>query len=101
MISIMEESFSDCRSRKFLDGSWFVYILRCENNALYTGITKDVPNRFKKHCAGLGAKYTKIYKPVQLIHIEKYESHKEAFQRELKIKALPKVEKEKLNNLLF
>lgn len=89
----------DSRSSIFTNGPWFVYILLCSNNSLYTGITKDVQKRFQAHCNGKGAKYTKIHKPLSIIHCEQYENFHLAAKRELEIKALPKIKKIKLNNL--
>lgn len=46
---------------------FFVYILLCENNALYTGITNDLEKRLKTHIKGKGAYYTKVHKPTKLL----------------------------------
>ena len=51
---------------------WFVYMIRCMDSSLYTGITTDVKRRYEEHEKGRGAKYTKVRKPVEilsLIHI--------------------------------
>ncbi|HRH32467.1 MAG TPA: GIY-YIG nuclease family protein, partial [bacterium] len=47
---------------------WFVYILRCKNNSLYTGITNNLESRVAKHQAGKGAKYTRAFGPVTLVY---------------------------------
>ena len=83
----------------FSDGPWFVYIILCHNNSLYTGITKDVNRRFKEHATGKGAKYTKIYKPVCIVHIEEYENHSLAIKREIKIKSYPTKKNQTLHNI--
>lgn len=72
---------------------WYVYILRCGDGSLYTGITVDVENRLKAHRAGKGAKYTRGRGPLELIHQERYGTKSEALRRELEIKALSRQEK--------
>lgn len=75
---------------------WYLYILRCGDGSLYTGITTDVERRFKTHCQGKGAKYTRGRGPLTLVYRETCGSHSQALKRELEIKALPRQEKEKL-----
>lgn len=75
---------------------WYLYILRCGDDSLYTGITTDVERRFKTHCQGKGAKYTRGRGPLALVYRETCGSHSQALKRELEIKALPRQEKEKL-----
>ena len=78
------------------ESSWFVYILRCADNSLYTGITIDVDKRLNEHngITKNGAKYTQGRRPVKLAYIEAIESRSEACKRESMIKSLKKVEKE-------
>jgi len=78
--------------------SWFVYILRCADNTLYTGITTDVDNRIKQHNGvdKKGAKYTRNRQPVQLVYQEVSDSRSDASKREFSIKALKKLQKERL-----
>ncbi len=78
------------------DSSWFVYILRCSDGTLYTGITTRVEQRVKKHNAGNGAKYTRGRRPVTLLFQEKHPNQSSARQREEEIKKLEKRNKEKL-----
>lgn len=78
------------------DGVYYVYILRCEENCLYTGITDDVERRFNEHCAGKGAKYTKSHKPLGVEAVWEAVSKKDASRLEYRIKALTKIEKEEL-----
>lgn len=80
----------------FMEKSWKLYILRCRDGCLYTGITIDVEKRFAAHCAGKGAKYTRGRGPLELVYQEDCGSHSAALKRELEIKALPKEEKLKL-----
>jgi beta-glucosidase len=73
---------------------WSVYIVRCADGSLYTGITKDIGNRIKTHNSGRGAQYTKIHGPVVLLHLEKGFNVGDAMRREKEIKKLPKAQKE-------
>lgn len=76
--------------------SWFVYIVRCRNGSLYTGITTDVHSRVSAHNAGKGAKYTRAFGPVVLVYKKKMKSSTAAKVREAEIKRLTKAEKERL-----
>ena len=68
--------------------SWFVYIARCSDNSLYTGITIDVEARITQHNIGKGAKYTRSRCPVELVYTECAETKGEALRREMQIKKL-------------
>lgn len=72
---------------------WFVYVVRCRDGSLYTGISTDVVARVAAHNAGGGARYTRARRPVQLLYIEKKRSRSTALRREAAIKALPRTEK--------
>lgn len=72
---------------------WFVYIVRCADDTLYTGITTDVAERIIKHNQGQGAKYTRGRGPVILIYQEKQVDKSAASQREAEIKKLTRQEK--------
>lgn len=72
---------------------WHVYILRCSDNSLYTGITNDLTHRIKLHNEGKGAKYTKGRGPVSLIKYFTCLSKSEALKLEYKIKQLPRDKK--------
>ena len=76
--------------------SWQVYILRCSDGTLYTGITDDLPRRIAAHNAGKGAKYTRGRGPVTPVYAETCEDKSCALKRELAIKRLPRAEKLKL-----
>ena len=78
------------------DEGRFLYILRCETNTFYTGVTKDLERRLKMHNAGKASKYTRVRRPVELIYHENCASHAEALVRECKVKALSRKEKEEL-----
>jgi predicted GIY-YIG superfamily endonuclease len=72
---------------------WFVYILRCRDGTLYTGITKDVARRFRQHNAGTASKYTRSRLPVRLAHQEVHPDQSTALKRELAIKAMTRRDK--------
>lgn len=79
-----------------MEKSWKLYILRCGDGSLYTGITVDVAQRLKAHRSGKGAKYTRGRAPLKLVYTEECGAHSAALQRELEIKALTREEKMKL-----
>lgn len=76
-----------------MENIWYLYILRCADNTLYTGITTDVEKRLEVHCSGKGAKYTRGRAPLELVYREICGSHSEALKREAEIKKLPREEK--------
>ena len=75
---------------------WFVYIARCSDNSLYTGITMDVERRIDEHNNDnkAGAKYTRVRRPIKLVYQEEVASRSEAARREAVLKKLTKTEKE-------
>ena len=75
---------------------WSVYILRCADGSLYTGITKDVSRRCEQHNAGAASRYTRTRLPIVLVYQEAQASRSVALKRELAIKALSRKEKESL-----
>ena len=75
---------------------WFVYIMRCDDNSLYTGITKDVDRRLRQHNSGTASRYTRGRLPVSLEYQEEQPNQSMALKRELAIKALSRQEKESL-----
>ncbi len=76
--------------------TWVVYILRCADGSLYTGITNDLPRRLEQHNAGTASRYTRSHLPVVLVYLESQVSHSLALKRELAIKALSRKAKESL-----
>ena len=80
-------------SSKSLDKEWFVYIVRCSDDTLYTGITTDIERRIKQHNDGKGAKYTRGRGPVALVKSFECLTKSEALKLEYQIKQLPKNEK--------
>ncbi len=76
---------------------WYVYIVRCKDHTLYTGITKDLKRRMAEHNSDNGgAKYTRSRRPVELVYSEKIESRSDALRREHQLKKMPLTEKNEL-----
>jgi predicted GIY-YIG superfamily endonuclease len=75
---------------------WLVYMLRCRDGSLYTGITNDLPRRLRSHVTGKASKYTRSRLPVTLAYMALQPSKSCALQREAAIKRLRRVEKESL-----
>lgn len=73
--------------------AWFVYILRCRDGTLYTGITTDVARRLAEHRAGAGARYTRSRRPLRLAWREPQPDRAAAARREAQIKRLPRAAK--------
>lgn len=78
--------------------SWYVYIVRCADDSLYTGIAKDVRRRVDEHndSGTLGARYTRGRQPVKLVYHEAVDSRSAAAQREQQIRRLSRGEKQLL-----
>ena len=76
-----------------MESVWHLYILRCKDGSLYTGITTDVEKRLEMHRSGKGAKYTRGRAPLELVYREECGDHSAALERELEVKALPRKEK--------
>ena len=76
-----------------MENTWYLYILRCRDNSLYTGITNDVEKRFAAHQSGKGAKYTRGRGPLELVYREECGDHSAALKREAEIKKLPRERK--------
>ncbi len=72
---------------------YWLYILRCGDGTLYTGIAADVEKRLAAHRAGKGAKYTKGRGPLELVYREPCADKSQALRRELAVKALTRAEK--------
>ena len=71
----------------------YVYILRCNDDSLYTGWTNNLEKRIKAQSDGKGAKYTRARVPVELVYFEVFEDKIEAMKREYAIKQLKRKEK--------
>ena len=77
---------------------WIVYILRCGDGSLYTGITDDLQRRLKMHESGKGAKYTRGRGPLTVVYTERQSDRSAALRRECAIKKLPRSKKLELIN---
>lgn len=76
---------------------WFVYILECSDNTLYTGITNNLEKRVEQHNTGKeAAKYTRVRRPVKCVYSEIQINRSEATKREMAIKKLSRLDKLKL-----
>lgn len=72
---------------------WYVYMLRCGDGTLYTGITDDVQRRLETHRMGKGAKYTRGRGPLELVYTEELPNKSAALKREIEIKKLSRQKK--------
>ena len=77
---------------------WLVYILRCSDGSLYTGITNDLTKRLRAHAAGMASKYTRSRLPVAVAYSEPQKSKSAALKREAAIKGLTRGKKLQLVN---
>ncbi|HCM48820.1 MAG TPA: endonuclease [Colwellia sp.] len=78
-------------------GAWWVYLLRCNDNSLYAGVTTDIHRRIDEHNnSKLGAKYTRARRPVSLAYLEAASNKSTACQKEYQIRHLTKFKKEQL-----
>ena len=79
-----------------MESNWYLYILRCGDGTLYTGITTDVEKRLEVHRSGKGAKYTRGRAPLELVYREECGSHSDALKREIAVKKLSRTDKEQM-----
>jgi predicted GIY-YIG superfamily endonuclease len=75
---------------------WLVYLVRCSDGSLYTGITNDLPKRLDAHAAGRASRYTRSRLPVTLAYTEPQPSKSRALKREAAIKKLSRRQKDAL-----
>ena len=78
------------------DADHYVYVLECADGTLYTGYTTDVERRVAEHNAGDGAKYTRGRTPVEVVHVEAFDTKSAAMSREYEVKQLSRAAKERL-----
>ena len=83
-------------SERSESNQWFVYILRCKNGDLYTGVTTDLVRRFKEHISGKGGHFTKSFKVKELLFSEKRPDKSSALKREAQIKGWTRKKREAL-----
>ena len=85
------------QNKSTIKNNWFVYMLRCADNSLYTGITTDLDRRLDEHNGEKSVtRYTRVRQPVQLVYKEVSNSRSTASQREAQIKKLSKIQKEEM-----
>lgn len=72
---------------------YYLYLLQCQDDSIYTGITNDVELRFKKHREKRGGSYTRSHGAKKIIHTEEYKTKSEALKREMEIKRWPREQK--------
>ena len=82
--------------KKKADEPWSLYILKCSNGTLYTGITNDLERRFKMHQGGKASRYTRTRRPVELLYQEECGNRSQALIRECEVKEWPRAKKEAL-----
>jgi len=75
------------------DKPWYVYIVRCRDDRLYTGISNDVEKRVEKHNTGKGCRFTRYRYPVKLVYQEECGTKSEARKREIKVQRLTRNKK--------
>ena len=92
----IQRLLSELKNATKENDAWFVYLLRCADGSLYTGIAKNVIRRCEQHNAGTASHYTRSRLPVALVYQEPQASQNLALKRELAIKALSRLEKESL-----
>ncbi len=73
--------------------AWYVYMVRCTDNSLYTGVAKDIDARLIQHNAGTGAKYTRARRPVVLVYQESAVDQGAALRKEYAVKRLTRAAK--------
>ncbi|HEX7025935.1 MAG TPA: GIY-YIG nuclease family protein [Gammaproteobacteria bacterium] len=76
--------------------SWCLYIVKCTDGSLYTGITLDVSRRLKEHEDGKGSKYLRGRGPLELVFSHQFESRNKALRQEARLKKWPRRKKEQL-----
>jgi putative endonuclease len=84
-------STQDCTHTQ--PGDWVVYILRCADQSLYTGISNNFTRRLAQHQAGTASRYTRVRLPVEVVHVEAASDRGSATRREMEIKKLSRTGK--------
>ena len=69
-----------------MDQRWWLYLIECRGGSLYAGITNDLAARYEAHCAGKGARYTRMYPPVRLLAAQPFDNRSEASKAEYAMK---------------
>lgn len=76
-----------------MKNSYSIYILKCKGDVLYTGISNDVQLRYKRHCDGMGARFTRSHPPLSILIQAEVGSRSGALKMEYAVKRLPKAQK--------
>ena len=76
---------------------YFVYLLKCKDNSIYTGITTDFKRRFNEHKNKKGGHYTSSHEVLKILYVEKYPTRSDALKREAEIKSWRREKKIKLS----
>ncbi|MBI5732881.1 GIY-YIG nuclease family protein [Candidatus Jorgensenbacteria bacterium] len=77
---------------------YYIYILKCEDGSLYTGITNDLERRFKEHQNKIGGRYTSSHRPEKIVYTETSKTRSNALKCEAQIKSWPRKKKMVLIN---
>jgi len=85
--------FKRVRRTTNINPMWYLYIIRCSDGSLYTGVTTDVSRRVKEHNQKTGGSYTRVRTPVKLVYQESQPSQSSALQREAQIKRWSRAKK--------
>jgi len=80
---------------------WYVYIIKCKDGSLYTGITTNIERRLSEHGTKKGAKYTRNKGPFEILYTSKYNNRSEATKEECRIKKLKRIDKISLIESIF
>jgi predicted GIY-YIG superfamily endonuclease len=82
------------KKRRKKSAAWLLYVLKCRDNTLYTGITIDVSRRVQQHNSGTASRYTRSRLPVRLVFSEPCQSRSQALKKEYAMKRLSRKKKE-------
>lgn len=88
--------FPEGHANLLAEMSWFLYLLECEDDSIYTGIAVDVEARFQAHKAGKGARYTRSHPPVRIMGIQEFPDRSSASKAEYEVKQLTAAQKRAL-----
>ena len=78
---------------------YYVYLIQCNDESLYTGVTSNPKRRFNEHRTKSGGLHTKLHKPIKILYSERYQTKQEALKREKQIKGWRR--EKKLNLIKF
>ena len=93
MIEGMLKKEKRTRGRRSKKETWFLYLLKCADGSLYTGITNDLDRRLQMHQNGKASRYTRARRPVNMVYHEKCKSRARALVRECMVKTFSKKKK--------